>query len=111
MKIKLLSLLGMVSMLWANTALSAFAAVGPANITYIENGWFGEGFAVYLSQGISGCAAPPTQFGIAASHPAYKEMVALLMSAYFTQKPVELVVNTGSCTLGARTAITSIRLQ
>ena len=111
MNTKLVSLLGMVSMLWANTALSAIATVGPANITYIENGWFGEGFAVYLSQGISGCGAPPTQFGIAASHPAYKELVALLMSAYFTEKPVELLVNTGSCTLGARTAITSIRLR
>ena len=111
MKITWVSLLVMVSMLWANAALSAIATVGPANITFIENGWSGEGFAIHLSQGIAGCGAPPTEFGIAASHPAYKELVALLMSAYFTEKPVEVVVNTGSCTLGARTAITSIRLR
>jgi hypothetical protein len=93
------------------SAYPALATVGPANITFIENGWSGEGFAIHLSQGISGCGAPPTEFGIPATHGAYKELVALLMSAYFTEKPVEVVVDTGNCTLGARTSIISIRLR
>lgn len=97
--------------LWTLPAAAAIATVGPATITFIENGWSGEGFAVHLSSGISGCPAPPTEFGIPATHGAYKELVALLMSAYFTGKPVEIVVNTGVCTLGNRTGILSIRLR
>lgn len=111
MKTQLIYLLLLIAPLWSNSAYSAIAAVGPAKITFIENGWSGEGFAIHLSQGIAGCSAPPTEFGVDASHPAYKELVALLMSAYFTEKPIEVVVNTGNCTLGARTSITSIRLR
>jgi hypothetical protein len=111
MKHTLAFFMALIGSLWMNNVYSAYAAVGPANITFIENGWYGEGFAIHLTQGIAGCGAPPTEFGIAASHPAYKELVALLMSAYFTEKPIEVVVNTGNCTLGARTAITSIRLR
>ena len=106
------ALLSIISIyLWSPTTTAGFAAVGPASITFIENGWFGEGFSVHLSSGITGCGAPATEFGIPASHPAYKELVSLMMSAFFTEKKVEVVVNQGVCTLGNRTSIVSIRLR
>lgn len=111
MKKSILFMMSLLCGLWASTSSAQITSVGPASVTFIENGWSGEGFAVHLSAGVSGCPAQPTEFGIPATHPAYKELVALLMSAYFTEKKVSVVVDTGVCTLGARTGIISIRLQ
>lgn len=111
MKINSALIFALAFSLWSQTTSAGYAAVGPGSLTFIENGWFGEGFAVHMSAGIAGCPAPNTEFGLSATHPAYKELVALLMSAYFTEKQVEFVVDQGVCTLGNRTSIISIRLR
>jgi len=88
-----------------------FVAVGPGTITYLENGWFGEGFALHFTVGLAGCPAPPTEFGLLPSHPQYKEIVALMMIAYSNNESVQLVADSNVCILGARTKIVSIRLS
>ena len=99
----------MLSKSWALNPVST----GTGKITYIENGWSGEGFAIHMenSSAISGCSAPSTEFGIDANHTAYKILVAMMMMAYSQQIPISLVVDQGTCVLGARTKVLSIRMQ
>ncbi len=99
--------------LFSTAAWSGYVSTGTGNLTFIENGWFGEGFAIHMTStaAVTGCGAPATEFGIAADHPAYKYLVSLMMMAYSQQLPVQLVVDQGVCTLGARTKIVAIRLM
>jgi len=92
----------------AQYALTAFG-----QITFIENGWYGEGFAIHMENSVqtAGCPAPGYEYGIDASHQAYKILVALLITAYTQKLPVQMVVQLGTCVLGARTKIISIRLR
>lgn len=97
----------------AFASTSAFAGVaftGSGNITYVENGWIGDGFSIYHTQSVAGCTAAGTQYSLLISHPQYKEIVALMMMAYSNSTPVEFVVDQGNCGLGGRTNIVSIRL-
>jgi hypothetical protein len=86
--------------------------VGPTKITYIENGWEGEGIAIHSSiNGPTGCTASLNDFGIEKSHAAYKELVAMALSAYAPNADVEIIVDAGKCVFGARTKVLSIRLK
>jgi hypothetical protein len=87
----------------------SYSVIGPAYITFVENGWFGEGVAVRIDPNttLQGCGP---DFGVRAEHPAYKQLTALIVSAYHAKSKVELVVNPGDCVFGNRTNITSVRL-
>jgi hypothetical protein len=81
-------------------------------ITYIENGWYGEGVAIHSSaNGPSGCSASLNDFAIDKNHAAYKELVAIALSAYNSNADVEVIVDTGDCIFGGRTKVLSIRLK
>lgn len=86
--------------------------VGPGKITYVENGWGGEGVAIHTSiNGPAGCTASLNDFGIEASHAAYKELVAMALAAYTSNADVEVIVDAGKCVFGGRTKVLSIRLK
>src|SRR5512132_260297 len=101
-------------------SLSAFEAraISPApsdgttsRITYVENGWFGEGLAVHLSAPLTyatQCAAAANDFAVAASHPMFKEISAMIMLAYASGAPVQLMVDPASCIFGNRTSIVAV---
>ncbi|MFT4925508.1 MAG: hypothetical protein ACI8WB_001601 [Phenylobacterium sp.] len=89
---------------------AAFSISAIGKVTYIENGWFGEGVAIHMSSGTAGCPAGDTDYAVEASHPAYKEIVALATSAFVAAINVEIVTATGSCAFGDRNKILSIRL-
>jgi hypothetical protein len=87
------------------------AQTGYGKITYLENGWAGEGVALHHSgNAIDGCPADPHDFGIDKNNPLFKELVALAMAAYTTESNVELVVEKKDCIFGGRTKVISIRL-
>lgn len=92
-------------------SLGAAVATGNGTLTYIENGWYGDGFAIHHTNSVSGCLAPPTEYGLQPSHPQYKEIVAMLIAAFVNGTTVELVADSGVCVLGNRTKIISIRLK
>ena len=94
------------------SSMAALTATAPTQITFLENGWYGEGFAIHIipGTGVTGCPVPEYEFGIAKSHPAYKDMLGLAMMAYASGSKVQLVVDTGVCVLGNRTNVISIRL-
>lgn len=92
--------------------VQAADVVGPGKITYIENGWDGEGIAIHSSiNGPGGCTASLNDFGVEKSHAAYKELVAMALSAYASNADVEIIVDAGKCVFGARTKVLSIRLK
>jgi hypothetical protein len=88
----------------------ALATAGPGRITYVENGWYGEGMAIVLEASLSGCPAPANQFAVIAGHPSYKEITAMVIAAYLAGTPVQLVVEQGQCVFGNRTKIVSVRM-
>lgn len=97
--------------LFSTPAWSGIISTGTGTLTFIENGWFGEGFAIHMSGATTtGCGAPTNEYGIASDHPAFKYLVSLMMMAYSQQLPVQLVVDQGVCTLGARTKVIAVRL-
>jgi hypothetical protein len=96
-------------LLFAVNAL-AFDVVGSTKINYVENGWFGEGLAVYADHGIAGCGADDTQFFIDESHPSYTVLASIVLTAFSTQSDVQIVTVTGTCLAGDRTKILSVRL-
>jgi len=86
--------------------------VGSGKITFVENGWGGEGLVInYSKNGPSGCSAALNDFGIDKNHPAYKELVAIALAAYTSNADADLIVDTGVCIFGSRTKIISIRLK
>lgn len=90
----------------------AVEAVPVGKITFIENGWYGEGVAFQLSgPGVPGCAAGPTHFAIDKNHAGYKEVVAIALAAYASSSNVELIVERGVCSFGDRTKVLSIRMR
>jgi len=95
------------------TTQAQYAATSSGQITFIENGWGGEGFAIHMENAVqtAGCPAPAYEYGLDASHQAYKILVALMITAYTQKLPVQMVVQPGTCVLGARTKIISIRLR
>jgi len=109
MKTKLITIFFVFFVLVGANA-NAFEYVGPGKITYLENGWFGEGVALHLDKGTSGCPAMDIDFGIPSDHPSFKEMTALATSAFLASANVELVVDVGNCVFGSRTKILAIRL-
>lgn len=92
------------------TNAQAITAVGPAKITYLENGWQGEGIAIRLETGLAGCSGGAENFAVLAQHPAYKDIVALATTAFVSSTNVELIVEEGVCVFGGRTKVLSIRL-
>jgi hypothetical protein len=96
-----------------SVAQAQYAATASGQITFIENGWGGEGFAIHMENSVQtpGCPAPAYEYGVDASHQAYKILVALMITAYTQKLPVQMVVQPGTCVLGARTKIISIRLR
>jgi len=86
--------------------------VGAGKITFVENGWNGEGLVIHHTRnGPAGCPAPLNDFAIDKNNTAYKELVAMALSAYTSNSDVELMVDAGVCSFGARTKIISIRLM
>ena len=106
MKVKILAF---ISLLIATNA-HAWSVVGPAKITFLENGWFGEGIAIHLDKGVAGCNSADNDFALSADHPSYKEIIAFATSAFMSSSNIELVVEEGVCIFGDRTKILSIRL-
>ena len=105
-----LEILGGLALLVFSGYVSAFEIVGTGKITYVENGWYGEGLAIRDTVGLDGCSAPDTEFAIDAGHPGYKELVSLALSAFTSASDVQLVVEKNACIFGGRTKILSIRL-
>jgi hypothetical protein len=101
---------------WDAMADTNIAMTGYKKITFLENGWSGEGFTVYLEDSgavANSCAlsgTQPSHFGIDAAHPSYREMVSMLLAAFLAGKPVELVVSPGECAV-SRTKVLSVRLS
>jgi hypothetical protein len=97
---------------FAQPAAAALVGTGATQIVFLENGWYGEGFAIHITPGtgVTGCAAPKEQLGVDKGHPSYKEIVAMAIAAYSTGAKVEFIVDQGVCVLGSRTKIVSIRL-
>lgn len=96
------------------TQAQAQTVVGPGTVTYVENGWYGEGIAIHTDASIvapAGCTAPTNEFAVLSTHAAYKQVVAMLLSAYYTKAKLQLVVTPGACTFGNRTTILSVRLM
>ena len=81
-------------------------------ITYIENGWYGEGVVIHSSTNApSGCSASLNDFAIDKNHASYKELVAIALSAYNSNADAEVIVDTGVCAFGGRTKVLSIRMK
>ncbi|MBN6112939.1 hypothetical protein [Xanthomonas bonasiae] len=109
---KILGMSALVAGISFCQTVQAADMVGPGKITYIENGWDGEGVAIHSSiNGPAGCTASLNDFGIEKSHAAYKELVAMALSAYTSNADVEIIVDAGKCVFGARTKVLSIRLK
>src|SRR5690242_9787603 len=92
-------------LLFATRARAACCAQVPSDgttsaVAYVENGWFGEGLAIHLSTPLAfatQCSAPSYDFALSASHPAYKEVAAMILLAYGSGVPVQLMVDPASC--------------
>jgi hypothetical protein len=96
----------------SSAALAGGVTAPTAKIILIENGWYGEGLALITDgAGVSGCAGGPTQFAIDAGHPAYKDMVAMALTAFSSGSNVQMMVDQGNCIFGARTKVISLRLM
>lgn len=105
--------------LMITTASPAFAQSGViSTITYVENGWHGEGLAVGIplstvNPGFAGCTAISPELGqffIPKTHPAYKELTAIALTAYTASTRVWIVAHDNQCQLGGRVKLFSIRL-
>ncbi|XXT21292.1 hypothetical protein WME94_06990 [Sorangium sp. So ce429] len=90
-------------------ARAAHVGTGRGRVTYLENGWFGEGMAVHLTASVPGCK--DHEYAIPVEHPSYKDMTAMLLSAFINNRQVELVVDQGVCIFGDRTKVLSVRLS
>lgn len=111
MKASLLLATALLGLSLSGNAAAAYA-IAPGKITYIENGWLGEGLALHVSgSGVSGCTAQPTEFAIGKDHPAYRDMVAIALSAFASSSDVEIVAEAGTCLFGNRTKVLAIRLR
>lgn len=96
----------------SSTAVAALATAPVAKIIQIENGWNGEGLALITDgAGVSGCTGGPTQFAIEVGNPAYKDMVAIVLTAFSSGSNVEMMVDQSNCIFGARTKVISLRLK
>jgi len=90
----------------------AVELLGSGKITFIENGWAGEGLTInYSKNGPAGCSAALNEFAIDKNHPAYKELVAIALAAYTSNADADLIVDPGVCLFGSRTRVISIRLK
>jgi hypothetical protein len=110
--------LAVLSMLFvfglSSEAMAAVVSTGSRKIVFLENGWYGEGFAVYLKDASIPNSCPiskdaPNQFGIDVTHPSYREMVSALLAAFLAGRNVELMVEDSQCGVG-RTKVLSVRL-
>lgn len=109
---KMLVALSIVACLSFYCSSHAAELVGSGKITYVENGWNGEGLVIHHTRnGPAGCTAPLNDFGIDKNNAAYKELVAMALSAYTSNSDVEIIVDTGVCIFGARTKVISIRMM
>ena len=113
MNVKTIGLLLVIAAVCFSQKTRAATVVVPmGQITYVENGWYGEGMAIHTSNdGPSGCSAGPNQFAIDRNHPAYQELTAMALMAYMKNIEIGLVADSGTCILNGRTKIISIRLQ
>lgn len=107
---KLVSLIALTFSASATIPAHAWTVTSLSNITYLENGWAGEGLVVKLNNGYPGCPATDTEFAVLSTHPSYKDIIALATSAFMASTNVELVIEPGDCVFGDRTKIISIRL-
>ncbi|MBB4128506.1 hypothetical protein GGR77_003836 [Xanthomonas translucens] len=105
-------LLGVVILCFCEKSQAAAQLVWLGQITYVENGWYGEGMVIHTANaGPSGCSAPPNDFAIEKSNPSYQELTAMALTAYTKNMDVGLVVDSGGRIFGGRTKVISIRLQ
>ncbi|KAB7770984.1 hypothetical protein CEK68_01835 [Xanthomonas sp. LMG 12461] len=113
MSLKMMGLLlAIAASCFSYEADAAMQVVWTGKITYVENGWYGEGMVIHTSNdGPSGCSAPLNDFAIDKDHPSYKELTAMALAAYTSNSDVELLVDSGVCIFGNRTKVISIRLK
>ncbi|MBB3815130.1 hypothetical protein FHY13_003511 [Xanthomonas arboricola] len=91
-------------------AALAGEATGYGKITYVENGWYGEGIALHHSTAlITDCTAGPNDFVIDRNHAAYQELLAMALTAYTRDLDVQLIVEKKDCRFGGRTKILAMR--
>ena len=100
-----------IALVWPRDA-HAVSSINNVTISWIENGWYGEGLAFAISGvGISGCGAS-NEFAIPVTASNYKDLVAMVLSAYLATRSVNVVVNGGTCAApGNRTQIVAIHMQ
>jgi len=112
MRFKFSGIILAAGFLLSSSAAAAADIVGTGRITFLENGWYGEGLALHHSgPGIAGCPGGPAEFAIDKNHPAFKEMVAIALAAFSSSSDVELVVEKGACIFGDRTKVVAIRVK
>ncbi|WOS39489.1 hypothetical protein [Xanthomonas rydalmerensis] len=106
----MMSLLSLILVLCFCQEAWAVQVMPSAKITYVENGWYGEGVAIHMSiDGPPGCSAALNDLAIDKNHPSYQELIAMALTAYTKNMDVGLVVDPGVCLFGGRVKVIAIR--
>lgn len=109
-KMKML-IVGIVLLAASPSGYASQVALAPTTITFVENGWFGEGLAIQTTATYStSCYGGGTQFAVPITHPAYKDIVAIALAAYAIGSTVQIVIEDSTCAFAGRMSILSIRL-
>jgi hypothetical protein len=109
---KLFRRLSAVTLLLCAHASAMAAAtdwIPATTIMQVSNGWTGEQFVVILASGVSTCPGGANEYTISTDHKAYKDMVAMALTAFATGATV-LIRPDGTCLGNNRAAILELRL-
>lgn len=109
----LLSVLMFVACIVFPEQAFAWERTSTTQVVAIETGWYGEGLVVYVEaeDGVPGCPAQDHAFALEVAHPAYDEMVAMVMTAQAAGMRLNFVIeDRGVCGFGGRTKIAAVRL-
>ncbi|PPU71169.1 hypothetical protein XmelCFBP4644_16975 [Xanthomonas melonis] len=79
-------------------------------LSFVENGWYGEGLSFAHSAPVAGCTGGANNYVIDKNHPSYQELLAIALTAYTRELDVKLIVEPGVCGFGVRTKILAMRL-
>ena len=101
----------MILLLCAHTSAQAAATdwIPATTIIQVSNGWYGEQFVIIVASGISTCPGGANEYTVSTNHKAYKDMVAIALTAFATGSTV-LIRPDGSCLDNNRAAILELRL-
>jgi hypothetical protein len=101
----------MILLLCAHTYAQAAGTdwIPATTIMQVSNGWDGEQFVVIVANGSSMCPGGTNEYTISINHKAYKDMVALALTAFATGATV-LIRPDGACLDNNRATILELRL-